>query len=113
MPLYIDLEASSLSRYANQSAYAFISKMRTLGGKPGIYANLNWFNNYIKTANYVNYPLWIAQYNSKITHKNPGAQRAGIFFGLFWPRSSGILFVPDLAAQFDADGNVLKIRVCR
>ena len=83
MPLYIDLEASSLSRYANQSAYAFISKMRTLGGKPGIYANLNWFNNYIKTANYVNYPLWIAQYNSKITHKNPS------WFGMWQYSSSG------------------------
>lgn len=83
MPLYIDLEASSLSKYANQSASAFINKMKALGGKPGIYANLNWFNNYIKTANYVAYPLWIAQYHTKITHKNPN------WFGMWQYTSSG------------------------
>ena len=83
MPLYIDLEASSLSSYANQSAFAFINKMKALGGKPGIYANLNWFNNYIKTANYTSYPLWIAQYNSKITHKHPN------WFGMWQYSSSG------------------------
>ena len=95
MPLYIDLEASSLSGYANQSASAFINKMKTLGGKPGIYANLNWFNNYIKTANYVNYPLWIAQYNSRITHKNPS------WFGMWQYSSSGS--VKGISGKVDMD----------
>ena len=83
MPLYIDLEWSAAAKYANVVATAYINKMKALGGRPGIYANLNWFNNYLNTANYINYPLWIAQYNSRITHRNPS------WFGMWQYSSSG------------------------
>lgn len=83
MPLYIDLEESSLKSYAKTVAKAFMGEMKRLGGKPGIYANLTWFNNYIDTANYAAEPLWIAQYNDKLTHAHPE------WFGMWQYSSSG------------------------
>lgn len=73
MPLYIDLEVAKLAKYADTVAAAFIKKMDALGGRPGVYANCDWFTNYLtKTLkNYSDRPMWIAQYNKKITHKNP------------------------------------------
>ena len=85
MPMYIDLEASAIAKYANTVAAAFITKMDSLGGWAGIYANLNWYNNYlVKTlSKYSARPLWIAQYNNKITHKTPS------LFGIWQYTSSG------------------------
>ena len=73
MPLYIDLEASGLEKTANTVAQAFLQKMDKLGGKGGVYANLYWFNHYLAdTLNkYPAKPMWVAQYYSEITHKNP------------------------------------------
>lgn len=65
LPLYIDLEASNLSKYANTVANAFIAKMKALGGFAGVYANLNWWNNYLTK---VTPPArWVAQYKKGIT----------------------------------------------
>lgn len=83
MPLYIDMEWNSASGYANTVAKAYVNKMKKLGGKPGIYANLTWFNRYITTKNFTDYPLWIAQYNSRITHAHPE------WFGMWQYSSSG------------------------
>lgn len=85
MPLYIDLEDSKLSKYANTVAQAFLNKMKSLGGKGGVYANLNWWNNYLADTakNYSAYPFWIAQYNDKVTHKTPS------LFGMWQYSSTG------------------------
>lgn len=85
MPLYIDLEVSSLSKYANTVAQAFLNKMKSLGGRGGVYANLNWWNNYLVDTfkNYSANPFWIAQYNDKMTHSDPKA------FGMWQYSSSG------------------------
>ena len=85
MPMYIDLEVSNLSKYANTVAQAFLNKMSALGGRGGVYANLNWWNNYLAdTANkYSSHPFWIAQYNSKMTHKTPS------LFGMWQYTSNG------------------------
>lgn len=71
MPLYIDLEVASLAKYANVVAQAFLVKMKALGGKGGVYANLNWWNNYLADTakNYSSNPFWIAQYNSTMDYK--------------------------------------------
>ena len=73
MPLYIDLEVAANSKYANTVAQAFLNKMAELGGRGGVYANLNWWNNYLADTarKYSASPFWIAQYYTKITHKNP------------------------------------------
>ena len=71
MPLYIDLEAKGLEKYANTVAQAFLIKMKALGGRGGVYANLNWWNNYLaETArDYSSNPFWIAQYNNTMDYK--------------------------------------------
>lgn len=69
MPLYIDLEVSSLSKYANTVAQAFINKIKALGGKPGVYANLNWWNNYLTKTVELPFAMWLAQYNDTMDYK--------------------------------------------
>lgn len=60
MPLYIDLEDNSLKLYANSVGNAFIAKIKELGGFPGVYANVNWWDNYLTK---VKAPaVWVAQY---------------------------------------------------
>lgn len=79
MPLYIDLEDSSLAKYANVVAQAFLVKMKALGGRGGVYANLNWWNNYLANTakNYSSNPFWIAQYNDTMDYKP--ADRMGMW----------------------------------
>lgn len=71
MPLYIDLEAKGLEKYADTVAIAFLTKMKALGGRPGIYANYNWWTNYLKktATDYNNNAFWIAQYNDTMDYK--------------------------------------------
>ena len=71
MPLYIDLEVASLAKYANVVAQAFLIKMKALGGRGGVYANLTWWNNYLADTakNYSSNPFWIAQYNDTMDYK--------------------------------------------
>lgn len=79
MPIYIDLEVAKLSKYADTVAPAFLNKMKALGGRGGVYANLNWWNNYLKNTakNYSASPFWIAQYNSTMDYKP--ASRMGMW----------------------------------
>lgn len=70
MPLYIDLEAKGLEKYADTAAIAFLDKMKALGGRPGVYANLTWWNHYLKktATEHNNNAFWIAQYNSTMDY---------------------------------------------
>ena len=79
MPYYIDLEVSTLAKYADTVAAAFLNKMAALGARGGVYANLNWWNNYLtKTAkNYSASAFWIAQYNDTMDYKP--AERMGMW----------------------------------
>lgn len=69
MPLYIDLEAKGLEKYADTVAKAFINKMKSYGGRPGVYANLNWWNNYLKETAKLSFAMWVAQYNETMDYK--------------------------------------------
>ena len=75
MPLYIDLEVATLAKYANVVAQAFLNKMKSLGGRGGVYANLNWWNNYLAdiAKDYSTSPFWIAQYNDTMDYKPASA----------------------------------------
>lgn len=79
MPYYIDLEDNALKKYADTVAAAFLNKMAALGVRGGVYANLNWWNNYLtKTAkNYSASAFWIAQYNDTMDYKP--ASRMGMW----------------------------------
>lgn len=83
MPIYIDMEANELVGIANIIIDAFLDECDKAGVLGGIYANLNWFNNYINTRKYIERPLWIAQYYDRLTHKNPG------WFGMWQYTSQG------------------------
>ena len=83
LPLYIDLEWGEQAHIANTIAAAYINECNKRGAKGGIYANLNWFNNYISAKKFAKYPLWIAQYNSRVTHDNPD------YFGMWQYSSTG------------------------
>lgn len=67
MPLYIDLEAKGLEKYATTVANAFLSKIKALGGYGGVYANLNWWNNHLKSVNPPS--RWVAQYYKECSYK--------------------------------------------
>ena len=71
MPLYIDLEAKGYGKYADDVAIAFLNKIKSLGGRGGVYANLNWWNNYLKKTakDYSSNAFWIAQYNDTMDYK--------------------------------------------
>ena len=79
MPLYIDLEAKGFGKYADTVAIAYLTKMKALGGRGGVYANLNWWNNYLKKTakNYSASPFWIAQYNTTMDYRP--ANRMGMW----------------------------------
>ena len=71
-PVYYDMEVSSqfqnLSKQQiTQIALAFCQRMASHGYTVGVYANLNWFTNYIDKNQIVNngYEIWMAQYPVK------------------------------------------------
>ena len=81
-PIYLDLEQQSKSNNrpcgidnSNNEvllsngdlaniAQAFCNRIASAGYNPGIYANLNWWNNYLTSSVFDNYERWVAQYNS-------------------------------------------------
>ena len=70
LPVYYDLEDSYILQDPNfskdklaQIAQAFCNRMEAVGLKSGIYANLNWLNNYLDSPSLSGYDHWVAQYN--------------------------------------------------
>lgn len=97
MPLYIDIEVESLGKYADTVAAAFLNKMAALGVRGGVYSYLNYWDNHLtKTLkDYSASALWIAQYNDKMTHKDPSK------FGMWQYTSSGS--VDGISGRVDRD----------
>ena len=72
LPVYYDLEDNKIIADGRQSGIAsraqtFCNKISAAGYKPGIYANLNWFNNILTDPVFKSgsWDHWIAQYNSE------------------------------------------------
>ena len=72
LPVYYDLEDRTIIADGRQSGIAsraqtFCNKISSAGYKPGIYANLNWFNNILTDPVFKSgsWDHWIAQYNSQ------------------------------------------------
>lgn len=73
-PVYYDLEDANTTGKCSKSligdmAEAFCNKIQKAGYKVGIYANLNWFNNYLTDSRFDKWDKWVAQYASKCTYK--------------------------------------------
>ena len=69
MPIYYDLEDSSQINLGKTTltsmAKTFCETIKTSGYRAGVYANLNWFNNYLDyNALKKSYSIWLAQYNT-------------------------------------------------
>ena len=74
-PVYYDLEESRLESTNNRALLAkmakiFCNKVSSAGYSVGIYANLNWWNNYLTDSVFdnSNWDKWVAQYHSSCTY---------------------------------------------
>lgn len=69
LPIYFDIEDSSISNKHDKETrtnmcISFCSEIEKSGYWAGVYANLNWFRNYLNESELRNrYTLWLAQYN--------------------------------------------------
>ena len=61
-PVYLDLEESGTQKGAVERAIVFGDIIEKAGYWCGIYANLNWWNNYLKDG-LERFTKWVAQYN--------------------------------------------------
>ena len=73
-PIYFDLEDPSQSGLGKATlsdmVVAFCETLEAAGYFVGLYANLNWLNNYLDYSKIKNYSIWLAQWSSKPTYKN-------------------------------------------
>ena len=70
MPIYYDLEDNSQTKLGKakltEIAERFCETVKKSSYKAGVYANLNWFNNYLDYDKLKKkYSIWLAQYNDK------------------------------------------------
>ena len=70
MPIYYDLEDYSMVKLGKtkltEIAEKFCETIKRNNYKAGVYANLNWFNNYLDYKKLkAKYSIWLAQYNDK------------------------------------------------
>ena len=69
MPVYFDMEESSMASTSNRQllanmATAFCETIAAAGYEPGVYANTNWFNNFLTDPCFDSWSKWVAQYYS-------------------------------------------------
>lgn len=73
LPVFYDLEdkiTKVLGKHTiTECANVFCEEIEKAGYKAGVYANLDWFNNYIDVNLLINkgFKIWLAQWNDKIT----------------------------------------------
>lgn len=75
LPIFYDLEEQQILDNCDPTTIAniFCNVIKNAGYKAGVYANLNWFNNYLNAdeiRNNGNY-IWLAQWNNEITADFP------------------------------------------
>lgn len=70
LPVYYDMEESNVAGLGKEvltnMAETFCEEIKKSGYKPGVYANLNWFRNYLDYGELKSkYSIWLAQYNTE------------------------------------------------
>ena len=64
-PVYFDMEdKSTLGSDLGEIAQTFCSTIEKAGYAVGVYANLDWWNNYLTDVRFSQWHRWVAQYNS-------------------------------------------------
>ena len=77
LPVFYDLEEARTSELGidqvTQIALIFCRRIRESGYEAGVYANLNWFKNYIRPDALLleNFKIWLAQWNNEINANFP------------------------------------------
>lgn len=68
--VWYDMEdASTIGGDLSGAADGFCSTIQSKGLYVGVYANLNWWNNYLTSSIFDKYDKWVAQYNSSCQYK--------------------------------------------
>ena len=72
-PIYYDLEETSVRNSVSKSqiaqiAKAFCDTIEAAGYRVSIYANTDWFTNYLTDPMFNNWNKWVAQYNYRCTY---------------------------------------------
>ena len=73
-PVYYDLEEDKLRDKVSKQTIAdiaqtFCDKLSAKGYTVGIYANKDWFTNYLTDSRFNNWTKWVAQYNTVCNYK--------------------------------------------
>lgn len=69
-PVYFDMEESRmLDDNLAEIATTFCNEITNEGYPVGVYANLNWWNNYLTDPCFLNWHRWVAQYNTTCDYK--------------------------------------------
>ena len=68
LPVYYDLEETSLESTSNRTLLAnmaktYCNKIEDAGYVVGVYSNTNWWNNYLTSSVFDQWDRWVAQYN--------------------------------------------------
>ena len=75
LPIFLDMEDKTIlsegKSYLSKMCNRFCETISEKSFIPGIYANLNWLENYLDVSQFLNAKIWIAQYNSECTYKKP------------------------------------------
>ena len=72
-PVYLDLEDATIRQNCTQEeilrhARIFCETIEAAGYTVGVYANLNWWTNYLTSSEYDQWSRWVAQYNSSCSY---------------------------------------------
>lgn len=72
-PIYLDLEDKSVSNIGKDAIFTvakeFVKNIEAAGYYAGIYANLNWWENYLTDPWYDTVARWVAQYYTECQYK--------------------------------------------
>lgn len=73
--LWLDVEDDKIRRVSNfdDNCVAELTRWKESGYNVGIYANLNWYNNYL-TDRLRKYPIWIARYSPNDGEYHPSSK---------------------------------------
>ena len=70
--VWYDMEdAETLNGDLAEAAKGFCETIRKAGLYAGVYANLNWWENYLTSPVFDQYDRWVAQYNSECEYSGP------------------------------------------
>ena len=113
-PIYYDLEESSIRSKLSTTqiadvAEAFCDIIESAGYEVAVYANTDWFTNYLTDSRFAQWDKWVAQYNTSCTYAGEynmwQCSSQGIVNGI----SGNVDLNIDLGASITAQRNIVVI----